>query len=87
MYYVQIDNNNVVIGISDLSGEVAVANLIHVPVYDLDYLGRTYDSESGTFGERQPVEPVEQQPTDMEVLTAKVDYISMVVEGLVMVNV
>lgn len=84
MYYVQIDNKNIVIGLSDLSGEVAAANLVHVPVYDLDYLGRTYDRESGTFGERQPVEPVEQPPTEMEVLTAKVDYISMVVEGLVL---
>lgn len=35
----------------------------------------------------QPKDIILPEPSEMEVLTAKVDYISMVVEGLVMVNV
>ena len=84
MIYVQLDNDNVVVGLSDLSSGVEADNMVAVDTYDLDLLGRVYDAAAGTFGERQPVEPVEQIPTDMEVLTAKVDYISMVVEGLVL---
>lgn len=83
MIYVQLDNTNKAVGLSDLSGEVIADHMILVETYDLDLLGRVYDTATGTFGERQTVEPVEPPPTEMEVLTAKVDYVSMVVEGLV----
>lgn len=47
--YVQLDDTNVVVGISELSGEVDSPHLIEVEEYDISLLGATYDLETGGF--------------------------------------
>ena len=53
---------------------------------DLPGWGDTLDYFINDNGEisSKPREVIYPEPTEMEVLTAKVDYVSMVVEGLVM---
>jgi hypothetical protein len=41
-YYAQIDENNICIGISMLSGEVNAENMISIENYNIDYLGKIY---------------------------------------------
>lgn len=47
MIYAQLDDNNTVIGISELAAEVIQANMIEIASYDTNLLGCTYDN--GTF--------------------------------------
>lgn len=69
-YYAQIDENNICVGVSDLSGEVNTDNMIRLDTYDLAVMGKKY--EDGTWlevenPEPEPPEPVEPQPTNSEI--------------------
>lgn len=59
MIYVQLDENDIVIGISALSGNVDDSKLVNVEKFDTDYLYRKY--ENGQFSDEKfeptPVEP------------------------------
>ena len=58
-------------------------------IEDMPGFGDTLDYFVNAAGEisSKPKEVILPAPSEMEVLTAKVDYVSMVVEGLVMANV
>jgi len=43
MFYAQIDENNIVIGVSQLSGEILLPNLIPIPSYDESLLGKIWN--------------------------------------------
>lgn len=49
MHYAQIDSNNIVIGISMLSGEIENEKMIPIKEYDIELLGKKYDSKTKTF--------------------------------------
>lgn len=66
--YAQIDENNVVSGISQLSGEVNAENMILVNGLDVA-LGSTYNVNTKIFTKPKPIEPTEPQPTAEEIQT------------------
>lgn len=47
--YAQIDENDVVICVSSLSGEVISDNMIKLDLYDLSLIGSHYNRETGEF--------------------------------------
>jgi len=49
MYYAQIDENGIVNGLSDLSGEVNATLMIPIEIMDISLLGKKY--EDGAFVE------------------------------------
>ena len=53
-YYAQIDENNVCIGVSQLSGEVEAANMIRLNSMDISLFGKLYNN-----GEWEDVEPAQ----------------------------
>lgn len=59
--YAQLNNDNVVEGISYLSGEVVADNMVLVNDIEIE-LGSTYDAKTGKFTATEPT-PIEQQPT------------------------
>lgn len=62
--YAQVNGDNIVIGISQLSGKVDVDNMILINDLDVE-LGSTYDRETSKFTAPVIPEPlpVEQKPT------------------------
>jgi hypothetical protein len=55
-FYAQIDANNVVIGISQLSGEVTADHMIPIDSYDLSLIGKVRQAD-GTFVKPEPPAP------------------------------
>lgn len=56
-WYAQLDNDNMCVGISMLSGAVDSPALISIPGEDYSLLGQSYDRQSGTFVPPSPPEP------------------------------
>ena len=48
-YYAQLSDINLVIGISDLSGEVKQENMISISSYDLSLLGKIWNPSTKEF--------------------------------------
>ena len=46
-YYAQIDENNICVGISDLSGEVNAPDMIKIDNYNEALLGKKYNNSVG----------------------------------------
>lgn len=55
--YAQINENNICVGISNLSGEVIADNMIRIDTMDTSLLGKKYNS-----GSWETVETTEPQP-------------------------
>lgn len=63
-YYAQIDENNICVGISDLSGEVNAPDMIKIDNYNEALLGKKYNNsvwEEVPKPEPKPVPLTEQQ--------------------------
>ena len=60
-YYAQINENNIVIGISQLSEETKNDELIKIESYDEDYLWRKY--ENGVWSIEKYLPPTPIKPT------------------------
>lgn len=43
-YYAQINEENICVGVSDLSGEVSADNMIRIEEMNVDLLGKKYNS-------------------------------------------
>lgn len=56
-YYAQINEENICVGVSDLSGEVSADNMIRIDTMDTSLLGKKYNS-----GNWETVEPIDPQP-------------------------
>lgn len=61
MIYAQLDNNNVCIGISQLSGEVQKDNMLQIENYDVTILGKKYENGKWIELPKPPVEPTEEE--------------------------
>ena len=69
MFYAQLNENNICVGVSQLSGEVKAENMIEIEAYDALLLGKKYDS--GAWVEIPQEEP-EPQPTEQDLLNAQI---------------
>lgn len=68
-FYAQLNENNICIGISQLSGEVIQENMIEIPSFDNVHLWKKYENgawSEGTF-EPQSTAPI----TEFETLKAE----------------
>ena len=73
-YYAQLDENKIVVGISQLSGEVDLPNMIRLEEYDSSLCGKKY--EDGKFIDMpapppMPLEPTQQELTEELLLETK----------------
>ena len=68
MIYAQLNEENICIGISQLSGKVAAENMIELASYDTGILGKKY-----VDGKWEDVEHQEEEaePTDEEIIQAE----------------
>ncbi len=69
MIYAQLDENNICIGISQLSGEVTSDNMILLDNYDTSLLGKKYNN--GIWEEVEPEPEPEPAPTEQEMINAE----------------
>ena len=60
-YYAQIDENNICIAVSDLSGKVTADNMLRLETYDTSLLGKKYNN--GVWEEVPQPEP---EPTQLD---------------------
>jgi len=60
-YYAQLNENNICVGVSQLSGEVNAPNMIPIPSLNTDYLWRKYENGSWSA---EKLEPVSSAPVD-----------------------
>lgn len=47
--YAQLDSNDIVVGVSSLSGEVTRDNMIPIQFADEELIGKKYNRETGDF--------------------------------------
>lgn len=66
VYYAQLDENNICIGVSQLSGGVNLSSMILLEIHDASLLGKRYNN--GAWEEVAQPEPATQEPTSMEIL-------------------
>ena len=60
-YYAQIDENNICIAVSELSGKVTADNMLRLETYDTSLLGKKYNN--GVWEEVPKPEP---EPTQLD---------------------
>ena len=60
-FYAQIDENNICIAVSDLSGKVTADNMLRLETYDTSLLGKKYNN--GVWEEVPKPEP---EPTQLD---------------------
>ena len=76
--YAQINEENIVISVSRLSGEIEAVNMIVLTEYDDSLLGKRFSPETGEFEEvEQP--PYEPEPDKLQQMQEVVD--TMLGEG------
>jgi hypothetical protein len=64
--YAQLNNENICIGLSQLSGEVSSENLIKLESYDASLLGKKYHDGGWLEVEIKPVTTPIKQPSETE---------------------
>ena len=69
-YYAQIDENNICIGVSQLSGEVSLPSMILLDVQDVSLLGKRYNNVA--WEEVAQPEPSAPEPTEQDFLQAEI---------------
>jgi len=55
-FYAQLDAAGLVVGVSQLSGEVVSPDLVELPTFDESKLGQVFNRQAGTFGPRVKTE-------------------------------
>ena len=63
-YYAQINENNICIGVSQLSGEVNLPSMVFLDTYDSSLLGKQYNN--GAWEEMAQPEPTPQPLSETE---------------------
>ncbi len=82
MYYAQLDENNICMGISRLSGEVNQPNMVRIDEFNENYVWRKY--ENGEWS-AEKYEPQTDAPlTDYEQTKLRVDLLENAVNDLVL---
>lgn len=69
MIYAQINDDNICIGISQLSGAVSSSNMILIGSLDQSLIGQKY--ENGEWAQVEPEPSVPEPPTDQELIQAE----------------
>ena len=69
-YYAQLNENNICIGVSNLSGTVDVPSLIPLPEFDISLMGKKYSNGLWEEVESEPVP--EPEPTEQELIQAEI---------------
>lgn len=62
VFYAQLDNENIVIGISQLNEEINISNMVLIDSFDDTLLSKRYNAETGEFEEvtqTELTEPIE----------------------------
>ena len=68
MFYAQINDENICIAVSNLSGEVSADNLIPLEVFDATVLGKKWTGDGWEDVPQPEPEPVTPQPTNAELM-------------------
>ena len=79
-FYAQLNEKNICIGVSQLSGEVQRANMIPIKSMDADYIGRKYENGEWSADKFEPIstaplddfEETKQRVVDLEMAMAAV---------------
>ena len=66
--YAQLNQDNICVGLSQLSGEVKADNMVLLEDYDISIAGKKYEDEIWV---EIPVEPVIAEPTEQEIIQAE----------------
>lgn len=61
MIYAQLNEENICVGISQLSGEVQSKNMLKIESYDITILGKKYEDDNWIELPKPPVEPTEEE--------------------------
>ena len=67
-FFAQIDENNICIAVSDLSGKVTAGNMLRLETYDTSLLGKKYNN--GVWEEVPKPEP---EPTQLDRIELQVN--------------
>ena len=67
-FYAQIDENNICIAVSDLSGKVTAGNMLRLETYDTSLVGKKYNN--GVWEEVPKPEP---EPTQLDRIELQVN--------------
>ncbi len=68
VFYVQLDANNICVGVSQLRGKVEAENMIEIPTYDISLFGKRYNNGDWLEVPKGEQEP---QPTEQDLLNAQ----------------
>ncbi len=68
MTYAQLNEENICIGISELSGEVEGDNMILLDNYDISLLGKKYNDGSWEEIEKELPKEAEPEPTNRDIM-------------------
>lgn len=68
--YAQLSEENICVGVSQLSGEVIADNMIPLEFYDSSLIGKRY--QNGLWEDIPVEEMPEPEPTEQELITAEV---------------
>lgn len=71
--YAQLNDENIVMAVSQLSGEVDAPNMIQIDSFDYNLLGKRYNVKTREFEEvlQQQPEPESPEPTEQEIVNAE----------------
>jgi hypothetical protein len=79
-FYAQLNENDICIGVSQLSGEINTSNMIAIDAMDTDYLWKKYENGQWSAEKYEPVstalitefEDTQQRVADLEMAMAAV---------------
>lgn len=69
-YYAQIDENNICIAVSDLSGKVTADNMLRLETYDTSLLGKKYNNSVWEEVPKPEPEPTQLDRIELQVKTS-----------------
>ena len=68
-YYAQIDDNNICVGVSDLSGPVEAANMVQLDTYDTSVQGKMWTGSEWVENPNPPEQPEpSSEPTNADIM-------------------
>ncbi len=68
MIYAQLNEENICVGVSELSGEVEGDNMVLLDNYDISLLGKKYNDGSWKEIEKELPKEVEPEPTNRDII-------------------
>ncbi|AUS95048.1 hypothetical protein CDQ84_12180 [Clostridium thermosuccinogenes] len=81
-YYAQLNENNICVGVSMLSGEVNASNMVQISDYSEDYIYRKYDAEAQTWGTEKYEPETNTRLTEFEEARQRISDIEMALAAI-----